>query len=71
VAACAKQSADFRGKVRVTFSISAAGAVTRAQAQGGLDAINQCVERAIKGARFARSKNGATVTYPFVFQPAD
>jgi len=54
------------GVVNVTFTIAPSGAVSSARVKSAPDeALGACVVAAVKTARFDKSKNGMTVTFPF------
>jgi molybdenum cofactor biosynthesis protein B len=56
------------GTVRVSLSVSADGEVTNASLESSPDpTLGSCVVEAMKRAKFAKSVNGATFTYPFSF----
>lgn len=57
-----------KGTVKVSMSVSPDGAVTEASLADSPDAgLGACVVAAMKLAKFAKSVNGASFTYPFVF----
>ena len=67
VSAC-KAKGWFPGQsIKVKLSISPDGAVTKATALGAIagTALARCVEKAVKGARFAKSEKGTSYTKTF------
>jgi hypothetical protein len=67
VSACAVRSAE-KGVVRIRVHVDAAGAVTEVEVVATPDpALGECVETVMKRAVFARTKNGGSFSYPFVF----
>jgi predicted Zn finger-like uncharacterized protein len=64
VKSCGKRS-GFSGKVRVRIRISGSGRVSSANASGGPGAVNSCVSRAVKGARFPKTQSGLSFTYGY------
>jgi TonB family protein len=64
---CGEKSSA-KGTVKVSMSVSPDGAVTDASLADSPDAaLGECVVAAMKLAKFGKSVNGATFTYPFVF----
>ena len=62
------ESNNGSGTVTVKLTISGAGSVTSATATGGSPALNACVEKAVKSAKFKKTKRDSTsVKYPFSF----
>lgn len=57
-----------KGTVKVAMTVSPDGAVTDASLADAPDpSLGECVVAAMKLAKFGKSVNGATFTYPFVF----
>ncbi|MBV8756304.1 MAG: AgmX/PglI C-terminal domain-containing protein [Deltaproteobacteria bacterium] len=57
-----------KGTVKITLTVSADGAVTDATvSESPLPELGSCVASALKRASFAKTKNGAVFTYPFMF----
>jgi len=67
VKSCGDKHGD-SGTVRVKMQIGGNGKVQSAQASGGGSALRSCVESAVKRAKFKKTQEGTTVTYPFVFR---
>jgi TonB family protein len=64
---CGEKSSA-KGTVKVSMSVSPEGAVTEASLADSPDAtLGECVVAAMKLAKFGKSVNGASFTYPFVF----
>jgi TonB family protein len=62
------EKAGVKGEVRISMTVSPAGAVTSAAVASSPDAgLGACVLAAMQDARFGKSVNGGTFTYPFVF----
>lgn len=62
------EKAAVKGEVRISMTVSPAGAVTSAEVASSPDAgLGACVLAAMQDARFGKSVNGGTFTYPFVF----
>lgn len=60
--------ADTKGILKLTIKVGGDGKVTSVVVQQSPDAaIDRCVVDAVKQQPFARSQNGVTFTYPFVF----
>jgi hypothetical protein len=61
-----------RGKsgntLKIRFKIEADGSVSEAKVNRGDSKLRDCLETAIKGARFTKAKKGITVSYPFVLK---
>lgn len=69
VMAC-KSLVDSMTRVNATLVVGSSGGVNSANVNGGSPAVQQCVSRAVKRARFPRFKQASfTVTYPFVLSP--
>ncbi|MDX2093560.1 MAG: TonB family protein [Kofleriaceae bacterium] len=67
VVKCGEQT-KVAGTVRVSLSVSADGEVTNAALESSPDpALGRCVVEAMKRAKFGKTVNGATFTYPFAF----
>ena len=65
---CGKASPDIKGKVKVKVVVAPAGTVTTASiSETPDDSLGQCVATVVKNAKFGATKNGGTVSYPFVF----
>lgn len=61
---------DSTTRVNATVVVSNSGAVQSASVSGGSPQLQQCVQRAVRRARFPRfSEPTFTVTYPFVLSP--
>lgn len=60
---------DIGGKVKLSFTISGTGAVTKATATGMDAAVEDCIVRVVKGIKFEASADGkpANITYPLIF----
>ena len=56
------------GTVKVKIKIGANGRVRGTRVRGASGSGASCISSAIKRARFKKSQNGMTVTYPFVFR---
>lgn len=66
-ARCGEES-DKHGTVRATVKVDADGKVTSVVIRDAPDdALAQCVAAVMRSARFPRSDQGVTFTYPFVF----
>ncbi len=64
---CGEKTA-VKGTVKVALTVSPAGAVTEASLADAPDpTLGECVVAAMKLAKFGKSVNGASFTYPFVF----
>ena len=67
VVSCGEKAAA-KGTVKITLTVSPAGAVTSAEVAETPEAgLGNCVLGAMKSASFGKSVNGGTFTYPFVF----
>ena len=67
VVSCGEASGT-KGTVRIAVEVTADGAVTAADVKDAPDeALGACVARAIRTAKFGKSVNGGSFTYPFVF----
>lgn len=67
VVACGEKSA-VKGTVKIALSVSPDGAVTSASIADSPDgALGECVLAAMKNAKFGKTVNGASFTYPFAF----
>ncbi len=60
---------DIGGKVKLSFTISGTGVVTKATATGMDAAVEECIVRVVKRIKFEASADGkpANVTYPLIF----
>ncbi|HTL37215.1 MAG TPA: molybdopterin-binding protein [Kofleriaceae bacterium] len=62
------EKAGVNGTVKIAVSVAPEGNVTSSEVADSPDAaLGSCVATAIKRATFAKSVNGGTFTYPFVF----
>ncbi len=67
VVTCGEKSA-VKGTVKIALSVSPDGAVTSASVADSPDAaLGECVLGAMKSAKFGKTVNGASFTYPFAF----
>ena len=68
VIACAEQHKDAKGTVKLSMSVDPAGNVSNLSVQSTPDpALGDCVADALGKAKFAKTTNGGSFTYPFVF----
>ncbi|MDQ3333551.1 MAG: molybdopterin-binding protein [Myxococcota bacterium] len=68
VIACSEQHKDVKGTVKVAMSVDPEGNVTELSVQSApADGLGECVASALRRAKFAKTKNGGSFTYPFVF----
>ena len=66
IAACS--DGKTKGVVKITVSVAPAGTVTSAKVtQTPGDALGACVAGAVSKATFARTTQGGSFSYPFVF----
>ena len=62
------EKAGVKGTVKIAVSVSPDGAITSADVADSPDAaLGQCVLAAMRNAKFGKSVNGASFTYPFAF----
>ena len=67
VVACGEKS-PVKGTVRISLAVAPDGAVTTASVADAPDpALGACVLSAMKSAKFGKTVNGASFTYPFAF----
>ena len=55
------------GPIHIALTIAPDGKVAKAKADGPEAIVNSCVERAIAGAKFAKTQKGGTTTATFQF----
>ncbi|MBL9016015.1 MAG: hypothetical protein JNL83_17640 [Myxococcales bacterium] len=68
VVACGEKSGGTKGTVKIAMQVSPDGAVTSASvADAPSAALGDCVLAAMKSAKFGKTVNGASFTYPFAF----
>jgi TonB family protein len=68
VVACGEKSGGAKGTVKIALQVSPDGAVTGASVADAPDAaLGECVLAAMKSAKFGKTVNGASFTYPFAF----
>jgi molybdenum cofactor biosynthesis protein B len=68
VIACGEQFKEVKGTVKLAMTVDKEGAVTDVSVQTAPDdALGECVATALRKARFAKTQNGGSFTYPFVF----
>ena len=62
------EKAGVKGTVKISVTVSPAGAITAASVAATPDpALGDCVLAAMRNAKFGTSVNGASFTYPFAF----
>jgi molybdenum cofactor biosynthesis protein B len=62
------EKAGVKGTVKIAVTVSPEGAITTASVADSPDAaLGQCVLAAMRNAKFGKSVNGASFTYPFAF----
>jgi TonB family protein len=67
VVSCGEKSGA-KGTVKIAMTVSASGDVTSASVADSPDAtLGDCVLAAMRNAKFGKTVNGATFTYPFAF----
>lgn len=66
VASCGNRH-NASGMIKVRIKIAPSGRVSSANAKTSNGGLASCIERAVKRARFEKSKRGVTVNYPFMF----
>ena len=67
VVSCGEKSA-VKGTVKIALAVAPDGAVTSASIADSPDpALGECVLNAMKSAKFGKTVNGASFTYPFAF----
>lgn len=67
VVSCGEKS-GVKGTVKISMTVSPEGAVTSASVADTPDAtLGDCVLAAMRSAKFGKTVNGATFTYPFAF----
>jgi TonB family protein len=67
VVACGEKS-TVKGTVKIALAVSPDGAVTSASVADSPDpALGECVLNAMKSAKFGKTVNGSSFTYPFAF----
>jgi hypothetical protein len=65
--ACGKNR--FKGKAKIHFTIAPVGRVSKVSVSGVDDpGVRSCIVRVMKGARFAKSRDGLTINYPVLFK---
>jgi TonB family protein len=68
VVACGEKSGGAKGTVKISMQVSPDGAVTSASVAAAPDpALGECVLAAMRSAKFGKTVNGASFTYPFAF----
>ena len=61
-------SSKGKGEVKVTVKVAGSGSVDSVTVKSAPNAaLGTCVSSAVKKAKFAKTQQGATFTYPFVF----
>lgn len=69
VMAC-RSLVESQTRVNATVSVASSGSVQNANVSGGSPQVQQCVQRAVRRARFPRFQRSTfTVTYPFILSP--
>ena len=67
VVSCGEKSSD-KGTVRISVSVKPDGSVSSASVESSPSAaLGDCVAAALRKAEFAKTVNGGSFTYPFVF----
>jgi outer membrane biosynthesis protein TonB len=67
VMACGDKTSA-KGSVKVVVKVNGDGSVDSAQVKGAPDAtLGTCVAAVMQSATFAKTRNGGSFTYPFVF----
>jgi TonB family protein len=68
VDSCASRSSA-KGEVKVQVKVAAGGSVSSVSVKNTPDAsLGSCVASAMEKASFAKTQNGGTFSYPFIFR---